>query len=112
LDARRGRDGAERALDEALTYAESSGEAGYVVETAIARIEAAWLAGDAEGIRREGTRALVGAAYQDKWMRGSLATWLRRCGLPDADLGVVGPPYEPMLTGEWRGAAAAWHDLG
>src|SRR4051794_3784425 len=112
LDARRGRDGAERALDEALMYAESSGEAGYVVETCIARIEAAWLAGDAEGIRREGTRALAGAADQDKWMRGSLATWLRRCGLPDADLGVVGPPYALMLAGDWRAAAAAWHELG
>src|SRR3954447_16064324 len=112
LDARRGRDGAERALDEVLVYAESSGEPVYVVETGIARIEAAWLAGDAEGVRREGTRALVGAADQDKWMRGSLATWLRRCGLPDTDLGVVAPPYALMLEGDWRGAATAWHELG
>src|SRR3954449_5755023 len=112
LDARRGRDGAERALDEALVFAENSGELAYVVETGIARIEAAWLVGDAEGIRREGTRALVGAADQDKWMRGSLATWLRRCGLPDADLGVVGPPYALMLAGDWRAAATAWHELG
>src|SRR4051794_8150301 len=112
LDARRGRDGAEHALDEALVFAENSGELAYVVETSIARIEAAWLAGDAEGIRREGTRALVGAADQDKWMRGSLATWLRRCGLPDADLGVVAPPYALMLAGDWRAAASAWHDLG
>jgi len=113
LDARRGRDGAERALDEALVLAESSGEISYVVETTVARIEAAWLAGDAEGIRREGTRALVGATDQcDRWMRGSLATWLRRCGLPDADLGVVAPPYALMLAGDWRAGAAAWHELG
>ena len=112
LDARRGRDGAERALDESLMYAESSGEATYVVETGIARVEAAWLAGDAEGIRREASRALVAAAEQDRWMRGALATWLRRCDLPDADLGVVGPPYELMLAGEWRAAADAWRGLG
>ena len=33
-------------------------------------------------------------------------------GLPDADLGVVAPPYELMLAGDWRAGAAAWHELG
>ena len=112
LDARRGRDTASRELDEALALAEGSDEPAYVVEAGIARMEAAWLAGDAEGMRREGTRAMVGAADQDRWMRGALATWLRRCGLPDTDLGTVGPSYALTLAGDWRAAANAWHELG
>jgi DNA-binding CsgD family transcriptional regulator/tetratricopeptide (TPR) repeat protein len=112
LDARRGRDSAQRQLDEGLALAESSEEPAYVVEAGLGRLEAAWLAGDAEGIRREASRAVGDAAKQDRWVRGSLATWLRRCGLPDADLGAVAPPYDAMLAGDWRAGADAWRELG
>ena len=112
LDARRGRDTAERSLDEALALAESSGEPMYAVEAGIARLELAWLAGDAEGMRREATRALGDATLHDRWTRGSLAVWLRRCGLPDADLGELAAPYALALAKDWRGAAEAWAELG
>ena len=112
LDARRGLDSAQRQLDEALALADSSGEPAYAVEAGLARLEAAWLAGDAEAVRREASRALGDAATQDKWIRGALATWLRRCELPDADLGTVAAPYALMLAGDWRAAATAWRELG
>jgi DNA-binding NarL/FixJ family response regulator len=37
---------------------------------------------------------------------------MRRCGLPGTDHGVVAEPYDLLLTGDWRGAADAWHALG
>jgi DNA-binding CsgD family transcriptional regulator/tetratricopeptide (TPR) repeat protein len=111
LDARRGRDSAESILDEALALAEASNEPDYLCAAGLARMENAWLGGDAEGIRREASRALAHASSQDRWVRGAVAVWLRRGGLPDADLGEVAPAYAMSLAGDWRCAADAWHEL-
>lgn len=111
LDARRGRPSARATLDEALAYAEAGFEPGYMLEAAVARLEAAWLAGDSEGAGREAERALPVAGTHGAWFRGSLGAWLRRCGLPAPGLGPVATPYELLLSGDWRGAVEAWRGL-
>jgi DNA-binding CsgD family transcriptional regulator len=112
LDARRGRSSAAAVLDEALTYAEAGLEPAYIFLAGTARLEAAWLAGDAEGARRESQRALAAyAEAYDGWSKGALATWIRRCGLPLADLGELARPYALQLSGEWLAAADVWREL-
>jgi DNA-binding CsgD family transcriptional regulator/tetratricopeptide (TPR) repeat protein len=112
LDARRGRAGAAAVLDEALAYAEAGVEPAYILEAGVARLEAAWLAGDAEGARHEAQRSLPHVDTHDDWVKGALGAWMRRCGLPDVDLGALAPPYELLRSGDWRGAADAWHEIG
>ncbi len=112
LDARRGRATAGAVLDEALSYARSGLEPGYVLEAGLARLEAAWLAGDEEGMRREAARALAVANSHSAWHTGCLAAWLRRCGHPRPDLGPVPEPYAQLLAGDWRGSAESWRRLG
>ena len=111
LEARRGRSTAATTLEEALAYAEAGVEPAYVLGAASALLELAWLAGDAEGCRREAQRALPHAAAIDDWYKGALATWIRRCGLPEVDLGRMPAPYALQLAGDWRAAAAAWREL-
>ena len=111
LDSRRGRPTAAAALDEAMTYAEAGFEAGYILEAGIARLEAAWLAGDAEAVRREADRAIPVVDTHDEWYAGALATWVRRCGLPPIQPARVAAPYELMLAGDWQAAATAWREL-
>src|SRR3954452_6042507 len=112
IDTRRGRPGAAALLDEALAYVEAGFEPAYELIVGNVRLEAAWLAGDAEGMRREAQRAVPHADKQDAWEKGWLASWLRRCGLPPLDLDGVAPPWIALLTGDWRGAAETWHSLG
>ena len=112
LDARRGRATAMAALDEGMDYAEAGFEKAYIVEIGCARMEAAWLAGDAEAARHEAERAGPVVDTHDEWYAGSLATWIRRCGLPPVEPALVAAPYALMLSGDWRGAADAWHALG
>ena len=103
IDTRRGRPGAAALLDEALAYVEAGFEPAYELIVGNVRLEAAWLAGDAEGMRREAQRAVPHADKQDPWEKGWLAAWLRRCGLPTLDLDGVAPPWVALLTGDWRG---------
>jgi DNA-binding CsgD family transcriptional regulator/tetratricopeptide (TPR) repeat protein len=112
LDSRQGRPTAAASLDEAMKYADAGFEAGYILEAANARIEAAWLAGDAEAARHEAERAAPHVDTHDEWYAGALATWVRRCGLPPVQPARVAPPYQLMLDGEWQAAAAVWRELG
>jgi len=112
LEARRGRASATATLDEALTYAEMGLEPAYIVEASVARLEAAWLAGDVEAMRREAERAIPVAGTHDEWWSGALATWIRRCGLPPVDIEPIAAPYKLMVAGDWRAAADSWRVLG
>ncbi|MEO7206648.1 MAG: LuxR C-terminal-related transcriptional regulator [Steroidobacteraceae bacterium] len=75
--------------------------------------EAAWLAGDREGVLKA-----VGAAYalvcqrRDPRMKGELASWLWRVGALDGQPSEIADPYAQEISGDWRAAAFAWKNLG
>jgi len=80
---------------------------------AVVCAEAAWLAGDRDGVVRE-----IAPVYElarrrrDPRMNGELAAWLSRAGAlgePPAD---VAEPYAQEICGDWRAAASAWRMLG
>ena len=45
-------------------------------------------------------------------MQGSLAAWVRRCGIADIELSTLAEPYVRQLAGDWIGAAEMWRTLG
>jgi DNA-binding CsgD family transcriptional regulator len=75
--------------------------------------EAAWLAGDREGVLRE-----VQPAYElvcrrrDPRMKGELAAWLCRVSALEQHPTDMAEPYAMEISRDWRGAARAWKDLG
>jgi DNA-binding CsgD family transcriptional regulator len=113
LRIRRGDTDASSPLEEARELAARTQELQRLGPIASAAADAAWLAGDREGIARE-----VRTAYElsrdvpSPWARGEFAVWLWRAGAlttPPADLA---EPYALELSGNWRGAADAWQALG
>jgi DNA-binding CsgD family transcriptional regulator len=80
---------------------------------AIVCAEAAWLADDREGVIRE-----VQPVYEltrrrrDPRMNGELAAWLWRVGAIKEPPTDIAEPYATEMSGDWRGAADAWHALG
>jgi DNA-binding CsgD family transcriptional regulator/tetratricopeptide (TPR) repeat protein len=108
IQARRGAVEARTALDEALALADAADDPGYRAEVALARLEAAWLTGDVDGMGREAARVADNVAVREDVFHGAAATWLRRCGMP-APAGLrVRPPYATMIVGDWRTAADDW----
>jgi DNA-binding CsgD family transcriptional regulator/tetratricopeptide (TPR) repeat protein len=113
IRARRGDPGQWALLDEALALAEPSGELPRLAPVAAARAEAAWLAGDRDGVA-SATEALLPRALELKSQRvvAELTAWRRRAGL-DVDASVVATePYALQLAGDWAGASALWTRLG
>lgn len=80
---------------------------------AIVYAEAAWLAGDREGVIRE-----VQSVYEltrlrrDPRMNGELAAWLWRVGGLQEPPPDIAEPYATEISGNWRGAAGAWQTMG
>jgi DNA-binding CsgD family transcriptional regulator len=112
IRARRGDPSAWQYLDEAVANALGTGDDEWITPARLARAEAHWLDGDFDAARGEVESAYDGAMTDNAWVRGSLATWLRRTGSsltppsdrlaePDA-LGQSGRPVQ---------AAAAWDRL-
>jgi DNA-binding CsgD family transcriptional regulator len=113
LRIRRGDPDARSPLEEARLLAGPTPELQQQGTLAAVSAEAAWLAGDLEGVIRE-----VRPAYarldgrRDPRMKGELAAWLWRAG------GLVQAPpdiaetYALEISGDWRGAAQAWQALG
>jgi tetratricopeptide (TPR) repeat protein len=113
LRARRGEPGAMELLDEALALAERTEELQRLGPVALARAEAAWLAGDLEGTAREAGAGYELALTKDSpWLRGPLAVWLRRAGALSQAPGELPRPYALELAGDPRGAAAEWAAIG
>ncbi|HMQ30943.1 MAG TPA: dihydropteroate synthase [Chloroflexaceae bacterium] len=110
--ARRGDAAAGPALDEARELAAQTGELQRIAPVAVARAEACWLRGAAEGCRAELRPALALADDgTNHWERGELQLWLWRAGAG------AGQPDLPdvisrEIAGDWRGAARAWEQLG
>jgi len=113
LRIRRGDPDANSPLEEARALAGPEPELQRFGTLAAVAAEAAWLAGDWASVLRE-----VQPAYEmvlrrpDPRMKGELAAWLWRVG------GLEQPPtdipecYALEISGDWRGAARAWKDLG
>jgi len=75
--------------------------------------EAAWLAGDREGVLKavEPAYELV-CQRRDPRMKGELASWLWRVGALEDQPTEIADPYAQEICGDWRAAAFAWKGLG
>jgi DNA-binding CsgD family transcriptional regulator len=80
---------------------------------AIVCAEAAWLAGDREGVVHE-VLSVYELAQQrrDPRMNGELAAWLWRAGALTHPPRDIAEPYAQEIAGDWRSAAIAWRMLG
>jgi DNA-binding CsgD family transcriptional regulator len=75
--------------------------------------EAAWLAGDWDGVVREATPAYECVSQRrDPRMKGELAAWLWRAGALERVPAEIAEPYAMEIAGNWQGAARAWRALG
>jgi ATP/maltotriose-dependent transcriptional regulator MalT len=90
--ARRGDPGAQELLDEAWELAEPTDEPVRLGPAALARAEAAWLAGDAPGVAAASDYPLALAIDRDdRLLAGELELWRARAGLPRRAADVVEP---------------------
>jgi DNA-binding CsgD family transcriptional regulator/tetratricopeptide (TPR) repeat protein len=109
---RRGDPQAEAALEEAWALGGAVQELQRIGTLAAIRAEAAWLAGDREGVQKA-----VGPAYElvcqrrDPRMKGELASWLWRVGALQDQPTEIADPYAQEISGDWRAAARAWKGL-
>jgi DNA-binding CsgD family transcriptional regulator/tetratricopeptide (TPR) repeat protein len=112
LAARRGEPSAEL-LDEALALAVPTGEMQRLVPVAVARAEAAWLAGDRDGIIREIEPAWAAAmAVPNDWDVAELCWWLSVAGAPRPAPLPLAEPFALMIEGRWEAAAEEWQAIG
>ena len=112
IRARRGEPGAWECLEEAIGYAESSGEPQSIIPVRLARAEAFWLDGKLAEARHEAELADDVAGGCDEWDRGAVAAWLRRTGSGRPPRGELAAPWQRLLDGDAAGAARLWQDLG
>ncbi len=111
LRARRGDPDIWSPLDEALTLA--GAELQRIEPVAVARAEAAWLAGDHARVVVETDRVLQLAEHCDAgWVVGELACWRARAGAPVAPGVPVAEPFALELAGRHEEAAEHWTGLG
>src|SRR5882762_3084942 len=113
LRVRRGDPAASAPLEEARALAGPIQELQRVGTLAAICAEAAWLAGDREGVLREVQPAYELARPQrDPRMKGELAAWLWRIGALGQQPTDIAEPYALEISGDWQGAARAWKALG
>jgi DNA-binding CsgD family transcriptional regulator len=75
--------------------------------------EAAWLAGDRDGVAREVLSVYeLARQTRDPRMNGELAAWLWRVGALSQRPADIAEPYAQEISGEWQRAASAWRALG
>jgi tetratricopeptide (TPR) repeat protein len=112
LAARRGGDGTA-ALDEALRLAVHTGESPDLVPVAVARAEAAWIAGRVQDIVAEVDRVWPAAVTNPlPWDLGELSWWLQAAGEHRQAPIPLARPFALMLAGEHSAAAGQWRALG
>jgi DNA-binding CsgD family transcriptional regulator/tetratricopeptide (TPR) repeat protein len=113
LRNRRGDPDAIAPLEEARALAGPVPELQRIGTLAALGADAAWLAGDYEGVVRAVQPAYELARHrEDRRMKGELAAWLWRVNAlahPPAD---IEEPYALEISGDWCGAARAWRALG
>jgi tetratricopeptide (TPR) repeat protein len=109
---RRGDPDASSPLEEARTLVGPTPALQRIGTLAAIHAEAAWLAGDRDGVVRE-----VQPAYElvcqrrDPRMKGELAAWLARVDALEQHPTDIPEPYALEISGDWRGAARAWKEL-
>jgi DNA-binding CsgD family transcriptional regulator len=110
--ARRGDPDTASSLDEALAYAEPTGELQQIAPVVAAKAEVAWLEGRPEAVE-ETTASTIELARRRGalWEAGELSAWRRRCGIIDDAIDVA-EPYAAELAGEHERAAEIWTELG
>ncbi len=113
LRSRRGDPDPTEPLHEAWELAEATGDLQRLWPAAAGRVEAAWLSGDSEAIP-----ALIGETFElavrldQAWAIGELGFWLWRAGVVDGPPEGAAAPFALQMSGDWRGAAAAWEEIG
>ena len=113
LRVRRGDPDAHSPLEEARALVGAMQELQRIGPLVVALAEAAWLAGDREGVVREVQAAFELARHRrDPWMTGELAVWLWRAEAIEQPPADVAEPYALEMSGDWRNAARAWSQLG
>jgi DNA-binding CsgD family transcriptional regulator/tetratricopeptide (TPR) repeat protein len=113
LRIRRGDPDPNSPLEEAQALVGPLQELQHIAALAVTRAEAAWLAGDREGIVREVKPASVLAQRKsDSRINGQLAVWLFRANALDRQASCIAAPYTLEIEGRWRVAAKAWKELG
>lgn len=110
---RRGDPDARSPLEEARVLGGPAPELQRIGTLAAIWADAAWLADDRDGVRRE-----VQPAYErvcqrrDPRMKGELAAWLWRVDALEQHPTDVAEPYATEISGDWQSAAAAWQAFG
>lgn len=113
LRSRRGDEGAQAVLDEALDLALAANTLQRVAPVRAARAEAAWLRGDLETLVAEAGAALsMAVEHGHPWFTGELACWLHTAGALPTVPTPCAEPFALQLAGHWREAADAWAELG
>src|SRR3984957_2125952 len=112
IGARRGEPGAWDHLDQAMSYADGTGEPQHIVAVRLARAGAFWLEGRLGERAREAGLADDVSAGSDQWDRGAVAVWLRRTGSDRGPRGTVAEAYRRELDAGPLAAARIWQDLG
>jgi DNA-binding CsgD family transcriptional regulator/tetratricopeptide (TPR) repeat protein len=113
LRIRRGDPDANSPLDEARALGGPVPELQRVGTLAAIDCEAAWLAGDPEGVVRAAQPAYeLVCLRRDPRMKGELAAWLWRVNALGQQPTEIAEPYASEISGDWQGAACAWQALG
>lgn len=114
IAARRGapdaRDRMEDMLHKTQGHLDLPEDAGFI---RLSRAEAAWLLGDYETCVAEARAMLTlldGQVYL--WYQSWSVFWLWRCGEPVREDITPIEPHRLQISGDWRGAAAAWAQHG
>ena len=111
--ARRGDPDTFGPLDDALALAGPYGERQLDHPARIARVEAAWLAGDTELASRE-LMATASASLQSgsPWFAGEIALWCQRIGVERDKSVSLAAPFALHVDGRHREAGLAWRERG
>jgi DNA-binding CsgD family transcriptional regulator/tetratricopeptide (TPR) repeat protein len=97
----------------ALRLAGDTGETQRLVPLAAALAEKAWIAGEPEDVVAAVDTAWTAAvAFPNRWALGELSWWLAVVGIRRPVPSPIAGPFELLLEGAWRAAAAAWTALG
>ena len=112
--ARRGEQGADALLEQALAGVAGVPDGWRHAMLHAALAEIAWLRGDRRGAAdsgggRAGTRAWFAEFGRPS---GELALWAARCGERLEPPPTAPEPVLRELAGDWRGAVRAWRELG
>jgi DNA-binding CsgD family transcriptional regulator/tetratricopeptide (TPR) repeat protein len=113
LRIRRGDPEASSPLDEVLALSGPGSELQRIGTLAAIHAEAAWLAGDHDGVARAAQPAYdLVCQRRDPRMKGELAAWLWRVNALEQQPIDIAEPYALEISRDWQGAAHAWQALG